>query len=90
MITLIEKTSRRVDYFGVLLDIPRHLPYIATNFNGEVWCYEVEPYYMNGELEWDVDDADQLRLGTVNLNGLDWKKSMIVYGLPENVISTLN
>lgn len=90
MIELIELTTRKVNFHGVTLQIPRHLPFVAANKNGEIWCYDQKPYFIGDESEWDIDEGDQLRLGTAHLNGLDWKLSLAYYDTTENVIYNLN
>lgn len=76
---LLESAMNKVNFHGILLYIPRSMPHVAVNKDGNIWCYDHKPYFLDGETEFDIDDGDQLRLGKVDLDGFDWEKSLVSY-----------
>lgn len=72
--TLIERSYKTVNYFGTELQIPSFAQYIATDRDGEVWCYDEQPQCMNHQ--WVSDSLNVLTIANVNLHGLDWKETL--------------
>lgn len=69
--------SNQVNYFGIELTVPNDVRYIATDSDGCVYGYYVEPNL--GGRCWNVYD-DAVSLATVDLVGTDWRATLRVVG----------
>lgn len=42
---LLESAMNKVNFHGILLYIPRSMPHVAVNKDGNIWCYDHKPYF---------------------------------------------
>lgn len=66
--------TKKVDYFGVLLEVPIKYRHIATNENGFVFAYENIPL-RGGQEWWTREYHDRYFLGKVDLEGMNYQDS---------------
>lgn len=74
LVSLIK--MKTVDYFGLSLDVPYYIDFIATDSDGEIYGYKDEP---DIDSYWEPSDGegqDWYKIGVVNLHGLDWKETL--------------
>lgn len=76
---VLENCMKEIYFHGITLHIPSSMPHVAMNADGEVWCYDKKPYFLDGENEFDIDDGDQLRIAKVETGNIDWKTSYLSY-----------
>lgn len=74
--TLVESCYKTVNYFGLELQVPLFAKYIATDRDGEAWCFDEEPQRNNRYWNLTSDSLNILSIGYVNLHGLNWRETL--------------
>jgi hypothetical protein len=74
--TTDQPSFRKVNYFGIILQVPIEKYYIATDENGDIYAYSSKPWL--GDTYWRGGSfgADVKYLGDVAFEG-DWKESLM-------------
>jgi len=74
----MKRLGKQVQYFGVDLWIT--MPYVAVDVDGSLYEYEKEPILFN--IEWiSSSGIDYNRLGKVDLEGVDWKDTLLRFDI---------
>ena len=65
---------KEVDYHGLKLTVPERCKFIASDADGETWSYGTKPD--------EYDEAwgyvkDSYCIGPLDLEGMDWKETLI-------------
>lgn len=64
--------TKTVDYYGVALNVPGDVSYLATDANGWVWGYIIEPYRIDSRWQNADSGLSMYRIAAVELEGIDW------------------
>lgn len=79
---------KTVQYFNLELIVPEDIKYISVDAEGEIilWFGVHEPYvrmYSWGVDDW-VGETFDMDMGTVDLEGVDWRETLVEYEAPED------
>ena len=74
---------KTINYFGLLLTMPSKYKFLSTDSNGKVWACTKQPYIHSNTNIWsniwciDYPDIDYIVIAQVDLEGLDWKETLM-------------
>lgn len=63
----------QVNYFGLILSVPKQYEYIATDYSGNLYAYEKEPESGDDSF-WSTSPSEKIFYITDNTD--DWKQSL--------------
>lgn len=67
--------QKTVNYFGIDLIVPDEYGFLATDKGGSVYWYEERPEF--DKSQWDTDASVGSFLCGVDLEGMDWRESLM-------------
>lgn len=76
-----QRLMKQIEYFGLTLNVPEEAKYISVDTDGEiiVWFGIYKPYVRM--YTWDVEDwvgeVIEYDLGQVDLEGVDWRETLV-------------
>ena len=71
--------TKRVMYFGVELEVPKHTMYLAAHRNGHINAFESRPYYSDDDPHW-WEGKMICAVAVLNLDWADVKDSLVEVG----------
>lgn len=69
------KHTKTVKYFGITLEVPRDVKYLAVDGDGRLYSYQNKPEN-NIALDFWYDSAECYLVGEVDLEGQDWRETL--------------
>ena len=73
----MKRLGKQVQFHGI--DLWLTMPYAAVDEDGAVFNYDEEPYVRKKPIRgyWTTTSAFSYKLGYVDLEGLDWKETLL-------------
>jgi hypothetical protein len=67
--------QKTVNYFGIYLIVPDEKGWLTTDSDGSVYWYDTKP--VKDGYEWGGDYGSMIFICKVDLEGMDWKNSLM-------------
>ena len=74
LISLNQHLLKPIIYFGIVIEVPEDVLYVAADEDGEMYGYETEPYCRKTG-DWECYDKSYF-LGVADLEGMNWKETL--------------